>query len=82
MRPSEFDKTPAIQHLRLMLQNFDKCPEVFLRRFSLVELWAIYRAWMLSGWATYPHRWTSRQIREALIGKPPRWNERQRAVYV
>lgn len=81
MNKKEFKETPAIDHIRLMEQNFGDCSESFNQRFSLEQLFAIHKAWMLSEWDVYPERWTVRQIREALKGKPPRWDDDGKPVY-
>lgn len=81
MTPEQFDAKPAIEHLRLMVRNFDCCNETFNQQFGPGELFAIHRAWMLSGWDIYPDKWAPRQVAEALKGKPPKWDDRERPVY-
>lgn len=82
MNRAEFDSTPAIEHLRLMVQNFNSVNETFNTRFSMLELLAIHRAWMLSEWDIFPDNWTPRQIKEALKGLPPQWDNDEKPNYV
>lgn len=82
MTRKEFDEMSAIEHFRLMVQNFNGCTESFNERFSAVQLLAIHRAWMLSEWDIYPDSWTARQVREALKGLPPQWDNDEKPVYV
>ncbi len=81
MTEQEFKEKPAIDHLRLMEQNFGGCSETFNQQFSLEQLFKIHKAWMLSEWDINPDRWTRRQLREALKGKPPRWDDNEKPVY-
>lgn len=81
MTPEEFKEKPAIDHLRLMVQNFDRCSETFNQRYTAAQLFAIHKAWMLSDWDVFPDCWTSRQLREALKGIPPQWDENEKPVY-
>ena len=81
MTPAEFTARPHIDHLRLMVRNLDHCNETFNQQFSYQELWLIHRAWMLSGWDIYPDQWSERQVREALNGRPPEWDDDERPKY-
>lgn len=77
----EYNAKSGIDHLRLLVKNLDYCNESFNEQFSAAELLKIHRAWMLSGWDIYPDTWTARQIKEALAGKSPNWDERERPKY-
>lgn len=81
MTPQEFKDMTAIEHLRLIVQNFNSCNETFNSRFTAVQLLALHKAWMLSPWDKNPDIWTTRQIREALRGTPPDWDENEKPVY-
>ena len=81
MTPQEFKEKPAIEHLRLIVQNFDSLNETFNQRFSFDQIIAIHKAWMLSEWDINADRWAARQIREAIRGIPPRWDENEEPVY-
>ena len=82
MTPQEFKGKPAIDHLRLIVQNFDSLNETFNQRFSLEQIFALHKAWMLSDWDINADLWTVRQIREALRGVPPNWDENENPVYL
>lgn len=79
-RLKSFNQTPAIDHIRVMVKKFGKCPARFTNLWSFVELWAIYRAWELSGSSRPPHKWSRRQVKEALIGRVPRWDKQGLAL--
>lgn len=76
----EFIEKSGIDHLRLMVKNFDYCNEGFNEQFTVEELFKIHRAWQLSGWDMFPDQWTERQIQEALDGHVPEWDD-ERPVY-
>ena len=74
----QFAEKAPIDHLRLLVRNFDLVvPQEFAQGFTFEELWKLHRAWMLSGWDIPPHEWTPRQVKEALSRKPriPRWDD-------
>lgn len=81
MTPAEYDVKPAIEHLRLMVRNFDGCSETFNQHYSIDELVMLHRAWMFSGWDISPDRWSARQLNEALCGVAPRWDDNENPVY-
>lgn len=81
MTPQEFKEKPAIDHLRLIVQNFDSLNETFNQRFSFDQIIAIHKAWMLSEWDKNADTWTARQVREALRGIPPHWDDDEKPVY-
>jgi len=71
----------AIDELRHMVSNFNACNESFNQRFTLEQLVTLHRVWMACGWDIYPDTWTDRQIREALRGIPPQWDDNEEPVY-
>jgi hypothetical protein len=56
--------------------------EDFNTRFTVAELLQIVEMQHKSGWDFYPDQWSARQIREALQGIPPQWDENERPVYL
>jgi hypothetical protein len=86
MTQSEIEAMPGIDLLRLILGNLDHTREDFMlpatgAPFTVEQLLQIGRMHLLSGWDFYPDQWTARQVAEALAGKPPRWDDDERAVY-
>ena len=76
--------------LRRVVSNMDHVRESFNERFTPLQLVAIYEALAASEiyealaaseWDIYPDAWSPRQIREALQGVPPDFDEEGRAVY-
>ncbi len=77
-------KLPAqgtgVEELRDAVRLFDMIREDFARPAegparTAEELLLIYRAHMASGWTYTPEQWTPRQVREALSGYPPKWDD-------
>ena len=66
----------AIEILRDMVAGFDRCDESFNDRFTLPELVRIWDAWAQCGFDYYPDQWSDRQVREALRGIAPNWDDR------
>ena len=67
--------------LRLVVRNMDGTSEGFNDRYTAAELLRIFTAQLESAWDFSPDEWTSRQVREALAGKPPRWDDQERPLY-
>lgn len=67
-------KTGA-QELRAAVKAFDYCNESFLDQFTSEELIKIYRVLQKCEWDFLPDTWTKRQVKEALQGKVPRWDD-------
>lgn len=65
----------GVEELRHIVQNFNSCRESFLDPFTTDQLVQIHRAWMASGWDIYPDEWASWQIKNALKGIVPEWND-------
>jgi hypothetical protein len=74
MTPAEYHAKPAIEHLRLMVRNFDGCRESFNQRFTAEQLLKLHKAWMLSEWDISPDRWADWQVGNALSGLVPEWD--------
>jgi hypothetical protein len=72
----------GIEELREMLACLEHCKEDFLVRFTTKQLFQLWRSWKSSEWDFYPDQWSERQVKEALRGKAPRWDdEQERPVY-
>lgn len=74
-------KRSEIEILRLIVRNLNDCSETFLQRFDAAQLVALGRAQLLSDWDIAPDRWSARQVREALEGKPPQFDAREEPLY-
>lgn len=64
-----------IDMLRHMVQSFDRCNESFNDDKTIPQLINIYNCWMRCGWDIYPDEWEPKQVREAMRGICPDWNE-------
>lgn len=75
------DEKTGADELRLIVQNMNVTRESFNDQYTLEELIQIYRMHLLSEWDFYPDEWTSRQVKEALKGIPPKWNKKTEKPY-
>ena len=71
----------GLEELRHIVNNYDFCVENFISKFSVEDLIKIHRAWMKSDWDIYPDQWTDRQVKEALLGMAPNWDENENPIY-
>lgn len=71
----------AAEELRLIVCNLNDTDENFNDGHSIEELIQIGRMLLASDWDIAPHKWTKRQVREALRGVPPAWDANERPVY-
>jgi len=71
----------AAEELRLLISNVDYCREGFFDRLTVVELVQLHRMLQASGWDMPMDTWTPRQVREALRGIPPKWDDDEKPVY-
>lgn len=69
----EAESRTGAEELRLIVRSMNSTCEGFNDRFTLEQLVQIYRMYLASEWEILPNRWTPRQIKEALAGKPPAW---------
>lgn len=74
------DLMPA-QLLRIIVGNMDNTREGLNDRYRFDQLLCIYLAHYLCAWDFYPDQWTARQLREALRGIVPCWNDREQPIY-
>ena len=63
------------EELRLIVANLNCCRERFLDRFTAEQLLAIGRAQIACEWDNPPDTWTVKQVRAALRGKVPRFDD-------
>jgi len=61
--------------LRRIVNVLNNTREGFNDRFSARELVRIGKAYLACGWDFTPDQWTAKQVREALAGKVPAWDE-------
>lgn len=77
----------GIDELRNAVSLFDGCHESFNQSernpFTAEQLLQIYRMHQKCECECdfYPDEWTYRQVKEALAGKPPQWDEEEKVVY-
>jgi len=71
----------SIEKVRAMVRLFDNCNESFNQRFSVEELAKLHRAYVNCAWDIAPDRWEERQVKEALKGKVPVFDENENPVY-
>lgn len=71
----------GIDLLRYTVSMLSVCNETFNQKFSAEELIQIARMVRVQEWDVYPDRWAPRQIREALKGIPPRFNDDMTPLY-
>lgn len=69
------------EEMRLCVSNMNVNRESFNNRFTAAQLLQINRMLILSEWEIYPDQWSARQVREALNGTPPQFDENERPVY-
>lgn len=77
----QFDSLTGIEKMRTMVGALNNCNESFLQGFTIQQLIKIYRMWLSSDWTFMPDTWTERQVREALRGHEPYWNDNEQPVY-
>lgn len=77
----KFNEKDPIDHLRAMVNVFSYCNETFNQRYSIDELFAIYKAHVLAEWDFLPDSWTDRQLKEAIKSIVPRWNDNEKPIY-
>lgn len=65
----------GVEELRAAVELFNGCNEDSNDRWSATELLAIARAYRASKWTIEPDEWTERQLREAIHGQVPQWDE-------
>lgn len=77
MKRAELELMTGIDRMRRAVSAFGDCNESFLQSFSEDSLMKLWRAWALSPWNFRPEYWTVLQIREALTGIVPNWDENE-----
>lgn len=81
MTLEEYNKLYDIEKMRMAINAFSYCNETFLQRYSVKELFKIHWAMMASEWDFLPDQWTDRQVREALKGIVPCWDDEEQPEY-
>lgn len=74
LRKGDLDLS-GIDFLRNMVQAISYCNEDFLCRYTVEQLLAIWEACLASEFDMYPDQWTPAQVRAALRGWVPAWDE-------
>lgn len=81
MTPKQYDALTGAEKLRRAVLALGSCRESFLEQYSATQLLAIHRAWALSDWDYPPDVWERKQVRQALRGVVPQWDEDGEPVY-
>lgn len=82
MTIQEFEELNGIEKMRVIARALGNCNESFLASFTIPQLIKLYKAWITSGWGFYPDQWTDRQVKQALRGHAPMWNNNGQPVYM
>lgn len=70
----------GIERLRAAVRLFGDCREDFLSRFTVQELLKIHAAWRASDWEILPDRWSATQVRQALCGIAPDFDDNEEPI--
>lgn len=81
MELEEYKKLSDIEKMRCVVNSFSYCNESFLMRFNVLELMKLYLKMIECDWDFLPDAWSDRQVREALKGTVPRWDNDENPVY-
>lgn len=81
MYDSEYEKLFDIEKMRRAVSAFSYCNETFLQRYRMADLMKIHLAMVKSEWDFLPDQWTNRQVKEALHGKVPMWDDNEKPMY-
>ena len=65
----------GIDALRGAVLAFNNVREDFLQQFSAQELLTLYAAWMACEWDIWPDQWSDAQVKAALRGEVPRFDD-------
>lgn len=79
LKESGFDY--PIHQLRELVRFYNGQIESFNTRFSIPQLIKLHEMYIASGWLITPDHWTPRQVKEALEGLPPMFDEHERPTY-
>lgn len=75
----------GIEELRSAVNLFNNCREGFnlseRNAFTAEHLIMLYRAYQISGWDITPDEWTDTQVKQALEGKAPRFEETRQGLH-
>lgn len=74
-------KLSGAEELRLAVSNLNATREGFNDQFTAAQLLQINRMLVLGEWDILPDMWTRRQVKEALAGVPPQFDDQERPVY-
>ena len=75
------EKRSGADELRLIVSNLNATREGFSDSYTAEQLIQIGRMLLASEWDIYPDQWTARQVKEALKGRPPTWDDQERPTY-
>ena len=78
---NEKEKFTGAELLRKVVMNMDTTTESFNDRFTAMQLVQLGRMLLASDWDIYPDQWTARQVKQALRGWPPHFDENEKPVY-
>jgi len=82
MTKGELEKMSGAEQLRLIASVINNVTENFSDKFTLEQLIRLAFMAILSEYDFLPDQWTDRQVRDALQGYPPRWDDDEKPVYL
>lgn len=71
----------AIERIRHLANVSGDVRESLWDDLTRDQIFAIFDAWMASGWDFYPDQWTERQLQDALAGIVPQWDNNEEPIY-
>jgi hypothetical protein len=81
MELEEYKKLSDIEKMRMAINAFSYCNETFLQRYNVKQLMKLHFAMMACEYDFLPDQWTDRQVKEALKGIVPNWDDNEKPVY-
>jgi hypothetical protein len=81
MTIEEYNKLYDIEKMRMAINTFAYCNETFLQRYNVKQLMKIHSIMVSCEWDFLADQWTERQLREALKGIVPKWDDNEKPVY-
>ena len=81
MNIKEFEERTGMEQMRVIVAALNGCRESFLDQFTIPQLIKLYKAWLNSKWDFMPDEWTDRQVKNALRGKAPMWDNNENPIY-
>ena len=75
------EERTGMEELRILVSNFNSNSETFNDRYTAEELLQIQRMWWASEWDFLPDQWQPWQVKDALKGLPPKWDDNEKPLH-